>query len=162
MALLSRTVSVKLNLIARDYTIDQETVIKLYPKLYDGLGLVQKPYTIKLKPDAKPFSIKVPRRVPLPVFGKVKELEKMEQLGIISRVEKPTDWCCGIVVVPKKDKEKVCICVDMTPLNKCDVKDTSSPACSRVLSTFQSLTQQQYLCPKSQPSFYYAVWQIPL
>ena len=89
---------------------------KAYPKLCEGLGRVQKPYTIKLKPDAKPFSLKVPRRVPLPLMGKVKEeLARMEGLGVISRVDEPTDWCCGMVVAPKKDKEKVRICVDMTP-----------------------------------------------
>lgn len=80
----------------------------MYPKLCDGLGLVQKLYTIKLKPDAKSFSLKAPRRVPLPHLGKVKEeLERMEKLGFISHVEKPTDWCCGMVVAPNKDKDKV-------------------------------------------------------
>ncbi|KAI3374568.1 hypothetical protein L3Q82_021135, partial [Scortum barcoo] len=105
-------------LVARVDTIDQETVRNTYPKLCDGLGMVQKPYTIKLKPDAKP-SLKVPRRVPLPLMGKVKkELERMEKIGVISRVEQPTDWCCGMVVAPKKNKEEVRICVDMTRLNE--------------------------------------------
>ena len=35
----------------------------------------------------------------------------MENLGIISRVEKPTSWCAGMVVVPKKSGD-VRICVD--------------------------------------------------
>ncbi|KAJ8356774.1 hypothetical protein SKAU_G00195680 [Synaphobranchus kaupii] len=36
-------------------------------------------------------------------MDKVKrELSRMESLGVISRVEEPTDWCSGIVVVPKK------------------------------------------------------------
>jgi len=52
-------------------------------------------------------------------MAKVKDkLERMEQENIISRVEGPTDWCAGIVVVPKPNK-KVCICVDLTQLNKC-------------------------------------------
>jgi len=42
----------------------------------------------------------------------------MEQQNIITRVEGPTDWCAGFVVVPKPNK-KVCICVDLTQLNKC-------------------------------------------
>ena len=46
------------------------------------------------------------------------ELDKMEQENIISRVEGPTDWCAGIVVVPKPNN-KVRICVDLTQLNKC-------------------------------------------
>ncbi len=44
-----------------------------------------------------------PRRIPLPLMGKVKEeLHRMETLGVISRLEEPTDWCAGMVVVPKK------------------------------------------------------------
>ncbi|KAL1268845.1 hypothetical protein QQF64_034208 [Cirrhinus molitorella] len=31
----------------------------------------------------------------------------MEQLGVISRVEEPTEWCAGIVVVPKKSDSGV-------------------------------------------------------
>ena len=41
----------------------------------------------------------------------------MEQLGVISKVDEPTDWCAGMVVVPKQDG-KVRICMDLTKLNK--------------------------------------------
>ena len=35
---------------------------------------------------------------------KVKEeLQRMEKLGVISKVDVPTDWCAGMVVVPKPD-----------------------------------------------------------
>lgn len=99
VGLLGRTASVRLNLVAIVDTIDQEAVRTTYPKLCNGLGLVQKPYTIRLKPDTKPFTLKVPRRVPLPLMDKVKqELERMEKLGVISHIEAPTEWCCGMVV----------------------------------------------------------------
>jgi hypothetical protein len=42
----------------------------------------------------------------------------MENMGVISRVTEPMDWCAGMVVVPKKDG-KVRICVDLTKLNSC-------------------------------------------
>ena len=58
------------------------------------------------------------RRIPLPLMTPVKEqLEKMEKADIISRVEGPTDWCAGIVVVLKPNNQ-VRICVDLTQLNK--------------------------------------------
>jgi hypothetical protein len=41
----------------------------------------------------------------------------MEGLGVISRIEEPTDWCAGMVVVPKADGG-VRICVDLTKLNR--------------------------------------------
>ena len=44
------------------------------------------------------------------------ELECMERLGVISRIKEPTDWCAGMVVVPKSNG-KVRICVDLTRLN---------------------------------------------
>ena len=54
----------------------------------------------------------------LPLRTKVKEeLDKMESLGVISRVEEPTEWCSGMVVVPKK-ASTVRICVDFRALNK--------------------------------------------
>ena len=40
----------------------------------------------------------------------------MEAMEVISRVEEPTEWCAGMVVVPKP-KGKVRICVDLTQLN---------------------------------------------
>ena len=45
------------------------------------------------------------------------ELEWMEWLGVIARVEQPTDWCAGIVVIPKPNG-KVCKCVYLTKLER--------------------------------------------
>ena len=39
-----------------------------------------------------------------------------EKLGVISRVDKPTLWCAGMVVVPKNNGS-VRICVDLKALN---------------------------------------------
>ena len=46
-----------------------------------------------------------------------KELQRMEREGVITKVEGPTNWCAGMVMVPKAN-QKVCICVDLTHLNK--------------------------------------------
>ena len=52
------------------------------------------------------------RHVPLPLHPKVKdELEKMEAMGVITKVDEPTPWCAGMVVAPKKNG----ICVDLKP-----------------------------------------------
>ena len=41
----------------------------------------------------------------------------MEKLGVISKVDIPTDWCAGMVVVPKPDG-RIRICVDLRNLNE--------------------------------------------
>lgn len=41
----------------------------------------------------------------------------MKTAGIISKVDEPTQWCAGMVIVPKKSGE-VQICVDLKPLNE--------------------------------------------
>ena len=40
----------------------------------------------------------------------------MEDLGVNSKIDQPTPWYAGMVVVPKTSGE-VCICVDLKALN---------------------------------------------
>ena len=40
----------------------------------------------------------------------------MTKLGVISKVVEPTDWCAGMVIVPKPNGQ-VRICVDLAKLN---------------------------------------------
>jgi len=88
-----------------------------YPALFSGLGTFKGEYTINLKPDAQPFSLFTPRNVPIPLREKVsQELQRMESLGVISKVTEPTPWCAAMVVVPKPSGS-VRICVDFRPLN---------------------------------------------
>lgn len=90
---------------------------KRYPKVFTGLGVTGEEYHIKLKHDAKPYSLYVPRNVPIPLRPKVKnELDRMEKLGVITKVKNPTEWYAGMVVVPKRSGD-VRICVDLKPLN---------------------------------------------
>ena len=63
------------------------------------------------------FCIYIPRHVPLPLREKVKqELDCMESSSV-KKISKPTQWCVGIVVVPKKEG-KIHICVDLKPFNE--------------------------------------------
>ena len=49
----------------------------------------------------------------------------MEKNGVISRVDQPTDWCAGMVVVPKPSG-KIRICVDLIKSNE-NVKRENFP-----------------------------------
>lgn len=114
---------------------DVPTTLQQHPKLFNGLGKIPGEYVIDLKPDAQPFAVATPRRVAIPLLPTVKqELQRMEDLGVISKVDKPTDWCAPMVVVPKpkavpNPEETSCvvpgevprpvrICVDLTKLNE--------------------------------------------
>ena len=96
----------------------ESSVRRDFPDLFSGLGQVKTEYTIKLKENAQPTCIYTPRKIAHPLLPKVQaELENMIKLGVISPVSEPTDWCSGIVVVPKPN-QGVRICVDLTQLNK--------------------------------------------
>ena len=75
-------------------------------------------YGIQLKPDAKPFSLFTACKIPIPLCDKVQnEIARMEASGVISKVDQPTEWCSGMVVVQKKSGD-VRICVDLKHLNE--------------------------------------------
>lgn len=65
-------------------------------KVFNGLGTIGGEYKIKLREGATPYSLFVPRNVPLPL--REDELDRMQQLEVISKVETPTEWCAGMVV----------------------------------------------------------------
>ena len=97
--------------------VSEKDIPKQFPSLFQGLGNLGEEYNIQLKPEAKPFAIFTPCHVPLPSRTKVQqELDRMESLGVISRVDQPTPWCASMVIVPKKNRA-IRICVDLKPLN---------------------------------------------
>ena len=84
---------------------DTKNPVEQFPSLFKDLEKLEGEYIIKLQEDAKPYALTVPRRVAIPLMQPVKdELERMERLGVITRVSEPTEWCAGMVVVPKPQK----------------------------------------------------------
>lgn len=81
-----------------------ETLKNRYPKLSRVLSRAKQLYTIKIKPDAKAFSFKTQWKNATAPQSKY-ELQKMEQMGVISHVEKATEWCEGKVWMVKKSGE---------------------------------------------------------
>lgn len=80
----------------------------------------------------------------------------MEQLGVIARVEQPTDWCAGMVVVPKPNG-KVRICVDLTKLNRSVRRERHPlPSVDQVLAQLSGATVFSKLDANS------GFWQVPL
>ena len=118
--LLGRPAIQALDLLQRINAVSSSTVEpkKEFPELWQGLGKCENAYTVRLKDDAKPFSIATPRRLPLPMKQKVEdELKSLQEKDIIRPVTTPTDWCAPIVAVPKPSG-KIRLCVDYTKLNE--------------------------------------------
>ena len=101
--LLSRKASIALSLVQRLEALDSSLNVRQeFSALFRGLGKIPGEYTIALYDDAKPFSILAPRRVPIPLLPAVKaELARIERLGVIFKVDEPTEWCAGMVLIPK-------------------------------------------------------------
>jgi hypothetical protein len=95
-----------------------ENVKQKYPYLFRELGQLGGEYRCSLNENAQPYALSVLRRVPIPLLPKVKsELEGMEKAGVICKEDESTDWCAGMVCIPKSDNN-VRICIDLTQLNK--------------------------------------------
>ena len=75
---------------------------------------------------------------------------------MISKVDTPTPWCAGMVVVPKKDKT-VKICVDLKPLNANVLKETHP--LPKVDDTLAQLAGAKIFSKLDANSGF---WQIPL
>ena len=95
-----------------------ESLQEEFECLYGGIGRLRNKI-VKLHVDPDITLRQQPHRwIPFHVRGDArKELERLERLDIIERVERPTPWISPIVVVPKKSGE-VRICVDMPEANK--------------------------------------------
>ena len=107
------------------------------PTMFGGLGRMSGgDYIIQLREYAVPFALSTPRRVSIPLMEVVKgELQRMEDLQLIRRVDTPKDWCASMVVVAKhrvvsstvegeeNETHKVRICVDSKKLNESVVRE---------------------------------------
>ncbi|CAG7723899.1 unnamed protein product, partial [Allacma fusca] len=124
-ALLSRSNCKELQLLTRLFQAScSVSLTKVNPELefpgiFDGLGELPKEYRIKLKPDAKPYAVHIPRRVPIALMDKLKaQLDQMESDGIIEKVDEPSEWCAPMVIVMKPNGD-ILPCEDLTKLNAC-------------------------------------------
>ena len=118
----------------------ERTIRETFLKVFQGLGV---PYAILLKEGAKPYALCAPRNIPFALRDKVrKELHRMESMGVIKKVTEPSEWCAGIVVVPKSTGA-VRICVDLKPLNTSVLRephDHSIPTVDETLAQLSGVT----------------------
>ena len=143
--LMSLKTSLDLSLIQLIYSVDnlggqneictKEQIMREYPDLFKGVGLIPSNVELHLKPDAVPV-INAPRRIPsdvelhlkpdaVPVINAPRripvalrerfrtELTRMENAGIVMS----TDWVNSFVIVEKRKTKSLRICLDPKALN---------------------------------------------
>ena len=94
-----------------------DNLIKEFPDWFQGIGRFPSEYKIRLHHDAHPV-IHAPRKCPIALCPKVKEhLNKIECLGVITRVDEPMDWVSSITYIQKANGE-LHLCLDPRDLNK--------------------------------------------
>ncbi|UYV82717.1 K02A2.6-like, partial [Cordylochernes scorpioides] len=121
-----------------------------------GVGLLKNKQSILIKEEAIPQAYTA-RRFPLALREPVREeLEKMSKLGVIKKINKPTEWSHPMVVV-KKPNGDVRICIDPRKLNYWIKRERyMMPSPEEVLALIQKANIYTVLDAK------YAFWQIPL
>ena len=112
-----------------DHNIDRIAAVKpvsivdSYSDVFDkDLGSLPGIVRLKTKDDIQPV-VMPDRRTPISIRPKLKEeLDRLEQLDVISKVEEPTPWVSQVVTVHKKSGD-LRICIDPRELNKALVRE---------------------------------------
>ena len=115
----------ELNLVKRVLNINREPE-KFSPDEFDdrfeGLGCLPGKHHITLKPDAHTVQHAC-RKVPFPIRNQLKEeLDRMEAMNVITKVDEPTEWVSSLVIVEKKNG-KLRICLDPRDLNRAIMRE---------------------------------------
>ena len=110
---------------------------------------------ISLQSEAQPV-VHAVRKIPFTLKPQVeKELERMEKLGVIQKVDIPTDWVSSMVVV--KQPNRIRICLDPTDLNRYVKREhTRLPTQDETLA---SITNAKVFSKLDLKNGY---WQLPL
>ena len=125
------------------------------PKLFQGLGNIKAEYEIKLNKmlsHAMPCSWLFEYQFHI---GQTRA-KQMEATGVISKVDQPTNWCAGMVVVQKKSGG-VSICVDLKPLSQTVLREVHP-----ITHVKETLAQLQGGKVFSKLDANSGFWQVPL
>ena len=134
----------------------RQTVMKMYPNIFKGLGKMEPEHHIKLKEDISP-NVHPPRKISVSLRGKIKEeSDIMETTVVIRKIDEPREWVNSMVVVEKTSGGLI-IFLDLRDLNKAIKREYYQ------LSTFEEIASRlsgAKLFMKLNANKEY--WQIPL
>ena len=124
--------------------------------VFEGLGCLPGEHKINIDKEVIPVK-NACRKVPFPIREKLKaQLDKMEQMKVIAKIDEPTDWVHAMVTVVKKDGN-LRICLDPRDLNKAVKReDFKLPSREEMMAQF---ADAKYF---SKLDAYSGFWQIKL
>ena len=90
-----------------------------YSDVFNGLGLFPGEYYINVDPNVPPV-VHAPRRVPFTLKARLKELDKMQQQGVVERLSpnEHCDWVNSLVIVENHIPRSSVFCLYPKDLNK--------------------------------------------
>uniref|UniRef100_A0A3Q2DAV3 ribonuclease H n=1 Tax=Cyprinodon variegatus TaxID=28743 RepID=A0A3Q2DAV3_CYPVA len=114
----------KLNLVKRVFVVtspgtvnDHDSLMEEYKDCFEGLGCLPGEHKIFVDKSVSPV-VHPCRKIPFALRNKLKEeLVRMEKLGVIKKIDEPTEWVSSLVVVQKKTGA-LRTCLDPRDLNK--------------------------------------------
>ena len=122
-AILGLAACERLNLVKRVLVVESEgetvydELMEEYSDLFQGLGCLPGEHTIRVDKNVPPV-INPCRKVPFALQKPLKtELDRMESLNVIEKIDEPTDWVSSLVIVEKKNG-KPRVCMDPRNLNR--------------------------------------------
>ncbi|UYV79770.1 K02A2.6-like [Cordylochernes scorpioides] len=114
--ILGRQTCSNLGLVKRVNTC--QAITQEYQELFEGIGCLKGyEYEAKFQTSDMNMQVRPPRPIPLSIKERVKkELEEMEDNGIIKKINYPTPISSQMVIA--KQKGKIRICIDPSDINK--------------------------------------------
>ena len=109
--------SEQMKMVKRLDSIIDNPIQDSHKGVFGSMGCLEMEAHLYVKEDAIPV-IQPPRKIPYMLQTKLKdELERMEVLGVINKVNEPTDWVSSLAIIEKPDGN-LRVCLDPKPLNK--------------------------------------------
>lgn len=75
---------------------EARNIISRFPTVFEGLGRLEGDVHLDVDPSIQPTVLK-------------QQLDEMERMQIVARVNEPTDWVSNLVLVRRNDKVRICI-----------------------------------------------------
>ena len=102
--------------------LSADVIFSTFSDLFEGYGMLDGEVHLDIDPNVTPVRLPL-RKLPVPIKDKVgRELQHLQDEGIIAPVREPTAWISALLVVSKANGG-IRICIDPKPLNKALLRD---------------------------------------